>query len=1003
MIKPTTYRFLLAVAFFFLAHQVVASDTVETVKDNNGWKLLVNGENFFVKGVVWGYSPKGENYSYNLWDKPDDFIKKVLQQDFSMMMKAGVNAIRSFSTIPPKWVTYINDTYGIKTAINPLMGRYGALIDGVWTPNTDYSDKRTRQILIDEVLEVVARYRDVRGVLMFALGNEANYGLSWSSFEIENLPVGEQQAAKAKYLYSMYADAIRAGRYLAPNKPFTIVNGDIQYMSIIRESLGDMDLLGVNAYRGKNFTSLWKDVSDGLDLPVLFFEFGSDALNAKTGKEAQKEQADLLVSQWKDMYSQSHGNGYSNSIGGFVFQWRDEWWKYKQVENLTKHDKTASWSNGGYEFDYVEGRNNMNEEWWGITRMGDINEDGVYVTEPRVALDALTSVWALDPFVRPSASASTIAAIDTSELLAKANKRDDEMGWGISQQPIWFDGGELRLEAIKTRSDDKSLDNTDVGQMVFLDFGFQFGGNLSGDLTLNAIGDAADSAFEFRYGDRIIDDNDPRYELYDFQANYTGRDFDLSAFYHVPRYHWGYEGDFFGLLRETTDMTSRNGQDTWNEKAPYGAEFVGKNSLDGLKVVAGEEIYWGANPKFIAKYQFGPNKQFTVMRSQDYGEAESGGGGPGSTTSSKSSQTTVQAKLDLSDDSSLQVGAIQSNSEKIGQAYDYWDGGVKTDTIDEKDTFGVRALLTHQLNSNAVGHVQFNYAGLVADSGNPLREFGTNLPLSGAGNQKSIEAGLRITQGDFTLFPRVYARDNLEGPMPTIPALGATARNIDADPFAVLGNRETRAAELFVTYDPTPATPFYDWNNDAAEDASFAFNVGLTVAKFPDVTDVPLYFNDQALAQLPLGNGLPEEDVWLYTSKLVLNPSPGFKAIVKFLAGKQQPTKFGYEPDQITDVAPTHFRSVEGRFYFNHMNILTVNYLKDAWGPYDFHKEFNSKYPTQIELGYTRLLDNGLSEDMSSQVGVKLFHRDLDQYSPEYVAGSNEDMSEIQVFFKKRF
>jgi len=239
--------------------------------------------------------------------------------------------------------------------------------------------------------------------------------------------------------------------------------------------------------------------------------------------------------------------------------------------------------------------------------------------------------------------------------------------------------------------------------------------------------------------------------------------------------------------------------------------------------------------------------------------------------------------------------------------------------------------------------------------------------------------------------------------MPTIPALGATARNIDADPFAVLGNRETRAAELFVTYDPTPATPFYDWNNDAAEDASFAFNVGLTVAKFPDVTDVPLYFNDQALAQLPLGNGLPEEDVWLYTSKLVLNPSPGFKAIVKFLAGKQQPTKFGYEPDQITDVAPTHFRSVEGKFYFNHMNILTANYLKDAWGPYDFHKEFNSKYPTQIELGYTRLLDNGLSEDMSSQVGVKLFHRDLDQYSPEYVAGSNEDMSEIQVFFKKRF
>ena len=39
-----------------------------------------------------------------------------------------------------------------------------------------------------QVLEQVEKYKDVRGVLMFALGNESNYGLSWSSFEIENLP-----------------------------------------------------------------------------------------------------------------------------------------------------------------------------------------------------------------------------------------------------------------------------------------------------------------------------------------------------------------------------------------------------------------------------------------------------------------------------------------------------------------------------------------------------------------------------------------------------------------------------------------------------------------------------------------------------------------------------------------------------------------------------------------------------------------------------------------------
>ncbi len=76
-------------------------------------------------------------------------------------------------------------------------------------------------------------------------------------------------------------------------------------------------------------------------------------------------------------------------------------------------------------------------------------------------------------------------------------------------------------------------------------------------------------------------------------------DFDLNSFYHTPRYHWGYEGDFFGLMRETTDMA---GEDIWNAKAPVGAEFIGKGKWDGLKLVGGPEIYWGANPKVVLKY-----------------------------------------------------------------------------------------------------------------------------------------------------------------------------------------------------------------------------------------------------------------------------------------------------------------------------------------------------------------------------------------------------------------
>ncbi len=245
------------------------------------------------------------------------------------MKAAGVNAVRSFAMIPPEWITYVYQEHGIMTVVNPLMGRYGATIGGKWVPNTDYSDELTRAVLKAEVLEMVERYKNTPGVLMFALGNESNYGLSWSSFEIENLPEGERNTEKARYLYSLFNEVMKAGKSIAPNHPFSIVNGDIQYIDLIAEYCTDMDVLGTNAYRGKSFTSLWKDVDEKLDLPVLFFEFGSDAFNARTGQEDQKAQAEILKDQWQEMYNKSYGNGEEgNAIGGFVFEWRDEWWKY---------------------------------------------------------------------------------------------------------------------------------------------------------------------------------------------------------------------------------------------------------------------------------------------------------------------------------------------------------------------------------------------------------------------------------------------------------------------------------------------------------------------------------------------------------------------------------------------------------------------------------------------------------------------------------------------------
>lgn len=975
-----------------------SANHVSTYKDTNGWKLKVDGKDFYIKGVVWGYSPQDENYTYNLWGQKDEVIKEILDHDFSLMKDAGVNAIRTFSNIPPKWVTYAYEKYGIMTAVNPLMGRYGVNVGGKWMENTDYSDPATREVLKKEVRETVEKFKDVPGVLMFALGNESNYGLSWKSFEIENLPQGEQNQTKARYLYSLFDEAIDDGKKIAPHYPFTIVNGDIQYIDLIAEYGKDWDLLGVNAYRGDSFTGLWKDVKNKLGLPVAFFEFGSDAFNAKDRKEDQLSQASYLKNQWQEMYRKSYGKGEEgNSIGGFVFEWRDEWWKYKQTENLDRHDRTASWANGGYKFDHVEGQNNMNEEWWGINRLGEPDANGVYAAEPRIAYDVLSEVWSIDPYTDSKSAINQ----KISKIEPKATRPSHEVK---DAEAFRFVGGSIRGDTlIKGLGND--TDYSEKGLMGFFDFEFEATPNLRGDFTVNAIGDSSDSDFEFKYGDRIHDKtgSDARkIELYDFQASYEGEKFDLLGFYHVPRYHWGYKGDFFGLLHETTDM---EGQDIWNSKAPAGVEFVGKGALDGLNIVAGPEVYWGANPKAILKYQFGKDKQYTFMHAEDYDQRTDSSGG-GAAIGQHSAQTTLQGKFEPKPGVALEVGAIVSNSHKVGDKYDRMEGGnVIENTIKTEDTIGVKAKVSTSVTENIKAYATVNYAGLVADAGDPLKELGTQLPYSSLGNKKELELGLDISKGDYTISPRLLYRDNIVDANPLInPSISGTTltpgiepRNTDSDPFAVLGNRAARSAEVNLTYDPTPATQFYAWDNDLREDAKFAYNVGLNVTHYPTATDANLFFYEEGNRNAAFGEGLSKETVGTLKSKMVFNPKPGVKAVVKGEIGKQQPTG--------KPAAATQYASLEGKLVLDNKHVFTAGYKKDAWGPYDFERQFDLKYPEQVELGYVNLLDKGKSEKKSSKIGVKASYRTLDKNSNNefYQDGKNKDMFEVKTFFEYNF
>jgi len=224
------------------------------------------------------------------------------------------------------------------------------------------------------------------------------------------------------------------------------------------------------------------------------------------------------------------------------------------------------------------------------------------------------------------------------------------------------------------------------------------------------------------------------------------------------------------------------------------------------------------------------------------------------------------------------------------------------------------------------------------------------------------------------------------------------ARTIATDPFSVLGNRSAKSAELYFTYDPTPGTFFYEWDNDVKEDADFAFNVGLTATRYDRATDAYTYYNEEFdVANATFDNtGLPAADVWLLKSRMVFNSGNKLNTVLNLEAGKQQPAK---KPGDTRN-----YFGIEGKLIYKKEHIFSAAFIKDGWGVYDFQKDFDVSFPEQYELQYVRLLDKGLSEKNSSKIGIKALYRTMDESSistdPIY---KDDEMYEVRAFYEYKF
>jgi hypothetical protein len=429
-------KYFFGYLIFFISINLFAqkSAVVSVLKNDAGMKLMVNEKPFMINGMNWGYFPIGKNYEFSLWNQPEEFIKKALDDEMRLLKNIGVNTIRVYTRIQPKWISYIYNKYGIFTMLNHSFGRYGVALNGVWTPITDYRNPETKKVLLSEVTELAETYKNTPGLLLFLLGNENNYGLFWAGAETEDFPDDENLKRKlgeerGRPMYKLFNEAALLMKKIDQNHPIAICNGDLLFLDIIADECKDVDILGTNMYRGKSFGAAFESVKKQLNKPILFTEFGADAFNALSNKEDQEMQAFYAVENWKEIYENAAGLGKANnSIGGFTFQFSDGWWKLGQTKDLDVHNTGASWGNGGYDLDFKKGIHNMNEEWFGICAKGPTNSEGFYKLYPRAAYYALKKVHEFNPY-KKSATEKLIekhfCSIKINKTVKKAKKNKE--------------------------------------------------------------------------------------------------------------------------------------------------------------------------------------------------------------------------------------------------------------------------------------------------------------------------------------------------------------------------------------------------------------------------------------------------------------------------------------------------------------------------------------------------------------------------------------------------
>jgi hypothetical protein len=231
--------------------------------------------------------------------------------------------------------------------------------------------------------------------------------------------------------------------------------------------------------------------------------------------------------------------------------------------------------------------------------------------------------------------------------------------------------------------------------------------------------------------------------------------------------------------------------------------------------------------------------------------------------------------------------------------------------------------------------------------------------------------------GDFQIAPNFLWQRPIEGPVAGDMGGPARPRNIIDDPFVVReGNRETVAGELLITYDPTPGTWMYQWDNDFAEDAEFALSAGFIFRHQPTIMDGPIGIDGDGRSIIRFDRSVPAQDLWEVYTRIVSKPSKNLGVVANIYGGTAQAR--GSDARLVERVGG------DIRMIYKNVKVMGMAKVND-WGPFDYHRDFNLTFPLQLAA------DISISEGAQSwfnlpgtQLGIRYTWRSLDNNSPRY-------------------